>query len=382
MKILFTRFPLESRKAGGAETQTITLMEGLRKHGHAVTFAGSCPALLERCREKGIPTVELRIGPPPVTPWGAVSFLWRKRSMRRALEETLRNFSDLDAIVMLSLSEKLLLTDIAASRGIRVFWLEHDPLGRWLTANPWLPCLKRMSAGAVTITVSELSRKLYLGLGFDPARVVAIPNGIDLRRFSSSIPRPPPPAEEGRGVEEMRIGTIARLDHEKGLDLLIRAVHDLPGTSLTIVGTGKQEKLLRSLISSYTTNSKTLSPTSFVLCPSIPDLPSFYQSLHVFVLPSRTNDPFGLVAAEAMSLGVPVIVSDACGIAGYLKDGESAVVVRAGDAQALREGIAKMLNPSARKAIGEAGRAFSRENFSAEKMIERYDEALRASSRK
>ena len=64
MKILFTRFPLESAY-GGAEVQTLSLMKGLRDRGHAIAFAGSCKTLLRLCREEGFPVIELRIGPRP-----------------------------------------------------------------------------------------------------------------------------------------------------------------------------------------------------------------------------------------------------------------------------------------------------------------------------
>ena len=160
MKILFTRFPLESA-LGGAEIQTLSLMEGLQRRGKEVAFAGSCSILLKLCRDHGIETFEKHIGPPPVTRWEAVSFLWRKKSMRYKLESLLNTFHDTDVIVMLSLTEKLLLTPLALARGMRVFWVEHDKIGAWLRKNPWLPLLRSLSRNVTTIAVSDLSRKLF-----------------------------------------------------------------------------------------------------------------------------------------------------------------------------------------------------------------------------
>ncbi|MFH0851145.1 MAG: hypothetical protein V1876_00140, partial [Candidatus Peregrinibacteria bacterium] len=137
MRILFTRFPLESRY-GGAEVQTMALMHGLQARRHAVAFLGSCPILLKLCRDEGILAAEFKIGAPPVTRWSALSFLWRKRSMQQRLCNAVGEFGPLDALIMLSLSEKLLLMPFALERGIRVFWMEHDGVGRWLTKNPWL----------------------------------------------------------------------------------------------------------------------------------------------------------------------------------------------------------------------------------------------------
>src|SRR3989344_1603314 len=201
MKILFTRSPLES-SYGGAEVQTILLMKGLRDHGHAVAFTGSCPTLRRLCREENFPVVELDIGPPPVSKWTVLSFLWRKQKMQQQLETLLEQFQSLDAICMLSLSEKILLTEAAVKRGTKVLWIEHDRIGPWLTKNPWLKKLRELSAKVITVGVSKLSRDLYLALGWDEGRTIAISNGIDLTTFSF-LPR------RGEGLGEWAVHAAA-----------------------------------------------------------------------------------------------------------------------------------------------------------------------------
>ncbi len=89
MRILFTRFPLESIY-GGAEMQTLSLMKGLRERGHEVAFLGSCQVLLEKAISYQLSAIRLDIGSPPVTKWGAVSFLWRHNRMRKKLLAFLR----------------------------------------------------------------------------------------------------------------------------------------------------------------------------------------------------------------------------------------------------------------------------------------------------
>jgi glycosyltransferase involved in cell wall biosynthesis len=112
------------------------------------------------------------------------------------------------------------------------------------------------------------------------------------------------------------------------------------------------------------------------ILPHVKDLGEFYRSIDVLVLPSRENDPFGLVAAEAMSIGVPVIVTDQCGIAGYLRDGLDAVIVKANDEEALRAGIIKMLDADLRAKIAEHGKQTAQEKFSVERMIEAYEKVI------
>lgn len=362
MKILFTRFPLESAY-GGAEVQTMSLMRGLLARGHAVAFLGSCPILLSLCRKEGIPAAKLEIGPPPVTKWGAVSFLWRKHLMRMQLRNALQSFDGLNAVCMLSLTEKLLLTEDAARDGMRVLWIEHDRVGRWMTKNPWLGSLKHASTFATTIAVSELSKRIYVSLGWEPERVVTIPNGIDPSRIGHV--RPP---QEIPGV--LRVGCIARLSPEKGVDVLLRAAAPMPEVRLDIVGSGREKASLHKLAMDLAVSPRVafLPPTSHI--------GERFAEMDALVLPSREHDPFGLVAAEAMACGIPAVVTDACGIASELTHGEDALIAQADSVSSLQQAIRTLLDPEVRAAIGERGRKTAEEKFSAASMVERYEELL------
>lgn len=370
MKILFTRFPLESAY-GGAEIQTISLMEGLIARGHAVAFAGSCPVLRKQCAERGIPQAEWHIGPPPVTKVAVVSFLWRKRAMRRKLLQMLDQFHGIDAICMLSLSEKLLLTRTASSKGIRVFWIEHDRIGPWLTRNPWLPMLLATHQSAVTVPVSDLSAKLYTALGWNPLHVHSIANGIDVQRIG-------PPLHRRRldASDPLRLGCITRLSPEKGVDVLLAAFANVRqpqaanhSLHLTIVGTGPQERHLRRLAHSLGIADRV------TFAPPMNDVRTVYDRLDALVLPSRDHDPFGLVAAEAMAKGLPVIVTDACGITSSLTQ-EEALIVNSNSVSALEEAISQLIHPETYNLLTQKGPTTARKKFSLSTMVETYEEVL------
>jgi len=90
---------------------------------------------------------------------------------------------------------------------------------------------------------------------------------------------------------------------------------------------------------------------------------NFYAGSDVVVLPSiPTRDfrePWGLVANEAMHQGLPVIATDAVGAAagGLVRDGETGLVVPAGDARALAGAIARLHgDPALRARLGAAAR--------------------------
>lgn len=346
---------------GGAEIQTLSLMEGLIENDHAVAFAGSCPVLLKECRERNIPCAEVHIGKPPVTKFGAISFAWRKQFMKRKLKAMLDTFT-IDAICMLSLSEKILLTDVATKKKIKTIWIEHDRVGRWLTKNPWLPELLKQSKDATTVTVSDLSKKIYLDLGWDPKKLVAIPNGIDEKRFLITNQKPKPESQK------LTVGCISRLSPEKGIDILIEALAATPDEStLEIVGTGKRQSKLKALVDElYLGNRVTFTQRE-------PDIAAAYSRFDVLVLPSRENDPFGLVAAEAMMLGIPVIVTDQCGIADYLEHEKDALIVKAGSVKELSEALNRMLNVDSRMSMAKRGEKTAKQKFSVKTMVQNYE---------
>ena len=369
MRILFTRFPLESAY-GGAEVQTLSLMKGLIARGHGVAFLGSCPTLLRLCEEQGILSGELTIGPPPVTKWSAMSFLWRKKAMRDRLVSAVQEFGALDAIVMLSLTEKLLLTPFALARGMRVLWVEHDRVGRWLTLSPWLPMLRRVSKGVTIVTVSNLSRKIYVEqLKFAPQNVVAVGNGIDPTRLEggAALQRP--------SHSILHVGTVARLSSDKGIDVLLNAITALPGVTLDILptgGNGSDAARIRSLTEKINRSGERVR----ILPPSSENIGAFYRSLDVFMLASREHDPCPLAPMEALWVGTPTILTDACGTAGYLKNGGEAIVVPAGSVTALQAALSEMQNVTKRQSFAKQGQQAAQERFSLDQMLDRYQALL------
>lgn len=360
MRILFTRFPLESH-FGGTEVQTLSLMKGLMERGHEVRFFGSCPTLLERLKNERAQSEELQIGKPPVTKFGTITFLWRGWKMKKQLIEGMEKQGKIDTIFMLSLSEKLLLTEWCHNQGMQVIWVEHDRVGRWLTKNPWLPMLRNLSRIVTTVVVSSLSIDLYRSMGWE-GEIIAIPNGIDILKYTLKPMNKNPSAL-------FKIGCIARLTKDKGVDILIEALKDLSDIHLTIIGSGREEANIRSLL------KKNLKPDTYNLRPSVSNIAAFYRSLDLLVLPSRDHDPFGLVVAEAMASGVPTICTDACGIAPYLASGDS-IIVPAGNSAALRDAILQIQQHDVWTHLASRGPVVAKNLFSLPAMVERYEALL------
>ena len=85
-----------------------------------------------------------------------------------------------------------------------------------------------------------------------------------------------------------------------------------------------------------------------------------YQSSDSFVLPTRA-DCYSLVAMEAMSCGLPVVISGLGGIGEIVKDGETGVLLEPGACEALA--LTLVENAARRQTLGAAALAHTRRHF-------------------
>ena len=124
----------------------------------------------------------------------------------------------------------------------------------------------------------------------------------DLYAPRAQIARPDP--------SELIVGYAGRFVAEKGVDTLLLAVARTPDIQLRLIGSGPERRLYEYLI-----GAEGLADRVRIEPPrSSTAMPAFYGALDVLVLPSRTRpnwkEQFGRVVIEAMSCGVPAVVSD------------------------------------------------------------------------
>jgi glycosyltransferase involved in cell wall biosynthesis len=92
----------------------------------------------------------------------------------------------------------------------------------------------------------------------------------------------------------------------------------------------------------------------------------------VAVVPSLWEEPFGMVAVEAMAVGRPVIAARGGGLTEIVADGETGFLYDARDAGQLAERLAQLLDdPALRKQFGAAARARVEDAFHWPRIIER-----------
>lgn len=170
-----------------------------------------------------------------------------------------------------------------------------------------------------------------------------------------------------------------RLVYYKGLEYLIEAVAQLQGTRLVVVGKGRLESTYRG----HADRLGLADRISFL--GKVPDeqLRALYCACQCFVLPSiARSEAFGIVLAEAMASGRPVISTElSTGTSFVNQDGETGFVVPPGDAKALEEKINLLVeNKELQAELGRNARRRVEQLFRQEIMIDStlklYEEVL------
>lgn len=101
------------------------------------------------------------------------------------------------------------------------------------------------------------------------------------------------------------------------------------------------------------------------------DMPSFYRSVDVFVLPSL-SEGFPLTVLEAMASGLPVVATDVGGTKEAVRDGVDGRIVAPGNSASLEEALIPLLNSEVlRNRMGNMARARVVGHFSIESQIDK-----------
>jgi glycosyltransferase involved in cell wall biosynthesis len=184
--------------------------------------------------------------------------------------------------------------------------------------------------------------------GADPARVVVIPNGVPLPVW------PERPAERQERRQQARtflglagagrvVGSVASLKEIKDPETLLRAFARRPGPlagdRLVLVGEGPLAGHLRRVAVDLGVGD------GLVLAGGHPEPVGLLPAFDVFALASRAEGCSNALA-EAMAAGLPVIASAVGGNQEAVADGDSGLLVAAGDPAALAAALGRLLGVS------------------------------------
>ena len=337
---------------GGAEAMLVKLlsrMDGTRFENHVVTLqsGGSLWQEIEpHCRS----LTSLGIGSPVQGPQAIFTLQRHMRRLKPDVVQTWLYHGDLVG----GLAAKLC--------GLRFIWnirSSNMDMRRYSLASRTvlaiLPYLSRLPVAVVAN--SRAGQVAHEALGYRPQRWVVIPNGFDTERF-----RPDPAAavdirqELGLAPDAFVVGMVARFDPKKDHETFLRAAalqaEHHPHTRFVLVGPGLAAEggALAARVRASGLQGKVL------LLEERADIPRVLQAFDVATLSSAFGEGFPNCVGEAMSCGIPCVVTDVGDSA--LIVGETGQVVPPADPAALAAAWAALAaaGPAERKTLGEAAR--------------------------
>lgn len=145
-----------------------------------------------------------------------------------------------------------------------------------------------------------------------------IPNGIEIKGIIKK-----------KEDSKIKIAYLGKLDYNKGIDNLLKVI-DFDKIEFVIAGNGPLENKVKEY------------PVKFL--GWVKNADEVYSEADIVVVPSLWEEPFGRVAIEAMSFGIPVIASKIGGLKDIVVDGKTGFLVSPNDNNEWKDKINKLIS--------------------------------------
>lgn len=361
MKIVLAVKGMENA-SGGTERVVAMLVAGLRERGHHVTLmtfdrpqASSFYSLPE-----DLDWVKLNVGDVRRS-LGFFEVFAAVRALRRALRQ-----SRPDVVVGFMHSMFVPLAAAVAMTGIPLIASEHIVPEYYRRRRIEYALLQMGCLRARRVTVlSEKIRMRYPRLVRD--RMVPMPNPVQAAHDTA--------CNDGRHDDGKTVLTIGRMEPQKDQATLIHAFAQLaaefPDWRLRIVGDGVLRPALETHVAEHGLMARVDMPGR------VGDVAREYRQADLFVLPSLFES-FGLVSAEALAHGLPVIgFADCAGTNEIVRHEENGLLVAGPDRQtALAEGMRSLMADPCRRARLAARAPQSVARFDPQHVLDRWEHLL------
>lgn len=232
-------------------------------------------------------------------------------------------------------------------------WHLNNKRRRWLQRLAIFLAKPRLVADA-QLVAANMRKHLHI----DDIKVIR--NGIDTQRFMPGN-KAAARLQLGLAQDAFIVGSAGRLEKVKGHQYLIEAFDSVPeNAQLAIAGDGSLRESLEKIATQLGLESR------IHFLGRVDDMPSFYQAIDVFVLPSL-QEGMPLSPLEAQACNVPVIVTNT-GAASETVCPESGLLVEAANSKALTQAITQTM----RRGESHAPRRFSIEHGDIKRMASEY----------
>lgn len=224
---------------------------------------------------------------------------------------------------------------------------------------------RRALAGAQRIYALNVVEVAQLeAVGANPGGIAVLPNGVGL-------PPPPVPASgPGRGPEGLFLGRLHRRKRPLAFaEAAIAIAERHSAARFAIVGPDEGERAgVEAAVRSAPREVRERVTVEGPLGPE-QTLARIARS-DFFVLPS-IDEPFGMAAVEAMSVGKPVVVTTSCGLADDVRAHSAGLVVGSGREE-LRDAMERLVSDGAlRRRLGANGRRLVEDRFTMDRVVRR-----------
>jgi len=241
------------------------------------------------------------------------------------------------------------LDSFMRAHSTRLQWLHYRTDLRLFTT------LALQRARAVTAVSRFVADLIANDLGYH-GFVHVIPNGIDARTFA---PRP-----TRTGHPTIRVLFSGNLSRRKGAHLLPEIAKQLPDGIEIWCATGLRGGRSRAAEK----NLRLLGPVPHAAMPEL------YNEVDMLLLPAA-REGFGLVVAEAMACGLPIVASNTSALPELVHDGRGGILCPLDDPGAFAAAIVRLTaDPALRRAMGEYNRARIESEYTLERMVRAYRE--------
>lgn len=203
-----------------------------------------------------------------------------------------------------------------------------------------------------------------------PAKILLLPYGI--RLADMDCPMSKTEAKAALGISGFCLGSIGRLEEQKGQRYLLAAVPrilaDIPDLQVLLVGDGR----LRAELEQQARDLQIDRVVYFL--GTRRDLPELYQAMDVFVLPSLWEG-LPLVLLQAMAVGLPVIGTKVSGVEDIIVDRGNGRLIPCRDPMALAQAVLELrAQPEVWPQWGQAARETIVQGYTVEAMVSKLQE--------
>ena len=344
---------------GGQEIRILTEAVSLRGRGHRILLACHPQSQLARRAEKAGLEVFLLPFRRPIDPW----LTWPiYRLAKRERVDLVNTHSSVDSWTA-SVAAWMAKIPVVRTRHLSVP-VRRNPLSRLVYSHL---CDK-------IVTTGEVIRGLLIReLRLDPAKVVAIPTGVDLDRFDPrKVKGDRVRADLGLKASVPLVGMVAVLRSWKGHRLFLKAVplivKKVPQVRVLIVGDGPQWGNIQRWVGEMGLKEVV------VLAGHREDIPDVLAALDVVVSASTGAEGVPQTLVQALAMERPVVATDVGGVPEVIRDGETGLLVSSGDHQALASAIVRLLlEKETALLLGRRGRKLVEKEYGLETMMDQLE---------